>query len=343
MSSKIFQRMFFILLYALLSFFICAIGIIRPGFTPHRGEMHSMIDGTQMQPFVRRAFVPFVIRGIEFLVPISIQEKISNSIYSSMPLAAACFSSSREVFRKSCVILFLWLCMFGFCFFLHQLLTIIYHPPEIVGALFPLAALTLLPLHFFRAFMLYDIPSLFFTTACLFFCMTEKWKWYYFFFICASLNKESSVLLVLVFVFISFKKYKRSEFVFHFSSQACIWLVIFFGLIFLFRNNPGSVFDFTLIRNLFAWKINFGWIGTFQIIGYFYLLYVALRKLQTKPKVLQLMLYGLCPLYLMSLFVGYIEELRVYYESFPVIVLLIFPSVNFLKEESLSGSIVDTQ
>jgi hypothetical protein len=316
-----------VLLYAALSFFICVIGLLRPGFTPVKGELHSMVEGTQMQPFVRRALVPFVIRGIERVVPAAVQERISGGVMASMPFAATFFKSPAEVFRKSCAVLLIWLSMWGFSLFFYYLYVAVYPRSGLIVSLFPLVALTVLPVHFFRAFMLYDIPGLFFTTACLYFLLKERWGWYYLCFLLAAVNKESSVFLITVFLFMYFGKYASRRLALHVLAQALIWSAVFLSLFLLYRHNPGDVFEFALVRNLLAWKVAYGLIGGLQMITYGALLFFALLSWKERPRVVRRMFLGLTPLFLMSLFVGYIEELRVYYEIFPVIMLLLLPSV----------------
>ena len=97
-------------------------------------------------------------------------------------------------------------------------------------------------------------------------------------------------------------------------------------LFILFKDNPGRFVEFHLIdRNYLLFN------------GYSLVTFVALviisfsvfSKWQEKPKFLKDALWIAIPLLILTLFLGFFDELRDYYEAFPVVVLLI--SFNFAR------------
>jgi hypothetical protein len=108
--------------------------------------------------------------------------------------------------------------------------------------------------------------------------------------------------------------------------QLIIFGVVKILLYTLFNNNPGGFVEFHLIDR------NYLLFNGYSLMTFVTLLIVLLsifNKWNEKPKFLKDSLWIALPLLILTLFLGFFDELRDYYEVFPVVVLLI--SLNIAK------------
>jgi hypothetical protein len=104
-----------------------------------------------------------------------------------------------------------------------------------------------------------------------------------------------------------------------------IWLATKILINLAFQNRPGGLAEFQLLNNL---KIIFQPVRVLKVVP-FYLGYFLLIKHEwpQKPQFLRrAFLLGFVPLAFFFMVVGVLDELRIYYEVFPLVVLLSLPS-----------------
>lgn len=337
MSASYSFRVLFMLAIMIGSAIICFVGFLRPGMPHVRGEMHSMIEGTCMQPFVRRALVPFTVRGIEALISYSPGSANKMPDTTATELTRFYFGTPHTAFRKSIVMLLSWFSLVGFVFAFRALLKSLYRMPEATASYISLLALLFIPVYFFRAVMLYDVPGLFLTTMCIYALFEKRWTLFYPVYLLATINKESSIILVSLTILLLRNQPWRTALP-HVLSQIVLWSAIFVLLLLHFNQNPGETFEWTFTQNLSFWRLHLGVIGYTQLAIYGTLMFFALRNWSVAPRPLRIIALGLSPLFLAGLLFGSVEELRIYYEFHPVLILLITPSVV----DSISGGSTDT-
>jgi glucose uptake protein GlcU len=154
------------------------------------------------------------------------------------------------------------------------------------------------------------------------------------FFPIAVIQKETSVLLVLVFVISQFRRMPANKIILVSTIMCSLWLVVRMLIMQEFDSNPGSVVQFHLFDHtlrLFAMPFT---------TGYFLAVVTFLGVLishgwKSKDEFLRwgfIAVFG--PLFLLSLFFGYADELRQFYEAASFVALLIAPSIAKLAGSS---------
>jgi hypothetical protein len=110
------------------------------------------------------------------------------------------------------------------------------------------------------------------------------------------------------------------------AAQVIIFGAVKILLYTFFKNNPGGFVEFHLIDR------NYLLFNGYSLVTFTTLLIILLSifsKWNEKPKFLKDSLWIAFPLLILTLFLGFFDELRDYYEVFPVVVLLI--SFNIAK------------
>ena len=188
-----------------------------------------------------------------------------------------------------------------------------------------------------RHMKIYDTSTLVFFTLSLALLKREKVAVFLLLFPIISLNKETSILLTAIYFFIFYKKQNHRLFNFSISYQISIYLLIRVLLIKTFQNNDGVVARLWPIRNLQIYlerptqSLIF-----FTIIGI--ILLMIFKDWKDKPIFLRnnfvLLTVPLSGLYF---FMGVSFEYRVFIEVFPLVFLLILPTVFRILKLDLEG------
>lgn len=145
-------------------------------------------------------------------------------------------------------------------------------------------------------------------------------------FILASLNKETSILLLLTFIIYFRKEHRleRSRYITLALAQAAIYIAIRIMLSLLYNHNPDNFLHFHLVNSILFlphW-LTFG----VQVIVAIMML-LLLHNWSRKPALLKNALWMFVPLFVLTLPFSGLDEIRVFYEVYPVVMLLIFPSL----------------
>ena len=157
----------------------------------------------------------------------------------------------------------------------------------------------------------------------------KKWLLFLVLYTLACFNKETTILLTFLFViyfgFYSVPRLNKSFLIKLLSAQAGIYLIVRLVLLYFFHDNPGaSILNNMLMRHNLLLK-------PYTMMGVYSFLIVVLMvlyKWDEKPIFLKCGLLMLIPLLSLCLFFGYIDELRDYYEVYPVVILLMAPTIG---------------
>jgi hypothetical protein len=191
-----------------------------------------------------------------------------------------------------------------------------------------LAPLGLVPL-FIEQRHIYDLPTLFLFTLALYLLARNDFGKYLVAFAITTFSKETSLFLFLLFA-IQFRKMERRTFLKFGFVQLLVYVVIRLGLIVLYRDNPGSLLEFHLWDHLPAYlQYPLPTIVLFcAILG---IVGIGILHLRDESPFLRnaLLVIGVPTLVLYFVF-GVPFEVRVFFEAYPAVFLLIAESVTQL-------------
>jgi hypothetical protein len=261
------------------------------------------VNGTAWRPYVTRALVPLIARAGSALTPMSAFGWVVAVMIASRFLFQ---SAIRKLFRQT------------------------YHVDETPTLVAALAGLACLPV-FFGPFsrQIYDFTTLWTFTLGLALMAGRQWTGYLALFAIATVNKETSILLTLVFAvhFILRRRLPLDRALALLAAQVAIFLLIRGAIAYAFRGNEGGV-------------VEINWENHNKVV----LLHPALMS-KRLPLLAAAALFGvwgwsrkslflrdaiavLAPVLLvMGVTVGQVDEIRAYYEFYPIVIVLVADSV----------------
>jgi hypothetical protein len=233
---------------------------------------------------------------------------------------------TEYIFEYFVALVFMFGCFFGLAFALRYLIRLFYDYPSFVEELAPVGGLMILPVFFKYYSYIYDPCTLFLFTLAVGLMATRRYSLFYLIFLLATFNKETSILVAALFFMQEFRVMRKSSLARHMLLQVSIWIAVRGLIMFLFRSNEGSLFEFHLLRNLELIHSPRHLIYFILVIGVFVTL--LRHGWAEKPVFLRNGLFvTLVPLILLALFFGWVDELRDYYEAYPFLFLLCLPAI----------------
>lgn len=274
----------------------------------YRSRLPDMVHGTAWRPYVTRALVPMVARAAGSILPDGF----------STPLGDA---------DHTLVVLLMGASLLGYAFALRDLSGALFPSRPLAASLTALGALAFVPLFLYPfSRQIYDFTTLWLFTLVLACMARARWAMFAVAFTLASINKETAILLTIVFV----AHYAVSR---HGMTAAAFWRLLAFQLIvfavvrgvigYVFRNNEGGAVEMHLFdHNQHVLE------NPMEISKRLWILIAATlagtRGWRAKPALLRHALAVLAPILLaMGVTVGQLDEIRAYYEVYPVVALLV--------------------
>jgi hypothetical protein len=296
-----------------------------------RARFLDLIYGRAHRPFVYRALVPWLVRGILAIIPRSLTYGLSELFVDALPIvgrAADFLSWERQHLPEYAVTLgLIYLSIVGYLLALRWLVRQCYDMstpghPWLTDAL-PLLSLTVLPVFFKRGtHFLYDLPALFLFTLALACLRAHRLGAYYAVYVIGLLNKET-MLLAGVAMMLWFAAQKgprwRGRVMRHAMAHAALFAVVRLVLMIVYRDNPGEPAELRLLDNLIFYSYPY-WFTAITSVGAVVLLIG--HDWQKKPLFLRLALWLTVPFFGLYLLAGSWGEIRVFYELFPIGYLL---------------------
>jgi hypothetical protein len=272
----------------------------------HRSRLVDMVHGTAYRPYVYRVLVPGVARLGASLWP-----------GHSEAAHAADYVLVVGVMAASLV---------GFAFAVRALSRTVFSASPAVHGSIALIAVACLPLTFGPfSRQIYDFSTLCLFTWCLVLMARQQWAAFAAVFILACLNKESSILLPLVFLFVTLRAENRltnANIAALFIYQIVVFALVRTAVVYAFGDNPGDTVEMHLYDHNQYVLLHPGEMSKRLIL----LLAVAIAgtwRWQQKPLFLRRAFLALAPaLVVMGVTVGMVDEIRAYYEIYPVILLM---------------------
>jgi len=327
MNTK-FYKLVYYCITALISGSVLIMFVIYPGINDNKPSMfHDMIYGTASKPFVYRTLLPTTVRVLSAAVPQKIKDTFADKINKTETLVKL-FKKLKWEKEDAVEYLFAMLLMFlslwGFALAVRKYFTLFYHaPPWFAGSVSVLALLGLPPMFQYTSF-LYDFPLLFLYTLGLIFLFKQDWKKFMLIFLIGCFNKETTILLTLIFFIYYRKKLDREIFNKLIVAQLALFIVVKILLFVIFRSNPGTFVEFHLIDHNLRLLTGYDLTLAVSLLG---IILLVFYKWKEKPDYLKISLWAFILLIVLTLFLGYIDELRDYYEIYPSVILLISVSI----------------
>lgn len=183
----------------------------------------------------------------------------------------------------------------------------------------------------------YDLPQVCLFTWGLVLIVQRRWRALLFCYTIACFNKETTLLLTLVFVTCCDRAALSGHFWRLLAMQLSIYAIIRVALMYLFRDNPGTLIGYNLPLHLLAFELY-----PVKTLTYMVTLIVAglliANRLSEKPLFLRRTLFSILPLMLVLYVVsGYPFEIRIFYEVYAPALLLCVPPA-LLKLQGSRGS-----
>ena len=331
---KMFLRKFVIfLLYLLATKIVLITFITRPGINGNPPAMFpDMVYGKAHKPYVYRTLLPTTVRIASEVTP----EGVKNWVVQSgrIRLLRAPNWEIEYMYEYFIALIIMFCCFLGFAFTLRCLTKLFYDFPSFVADLAPVGGLLIVPIFFKYYSYIYDPCTLFLFTLAIIFITKRKLLSFYVVFLLATLNKETSILLLGIFFVREFKVMRNLGLAGHLLLQMSAWIAIKASIMTIFKNNQGSLIEFHLIdHNLYLISNSVTSPGCLYdllcFVGQVLIFWALIRPGWTeKPIFLR---YGLSitliALILPTLFFGFIDEMRDYYEAFPFLFLLLLPTI----------------
>jgi hypothetical protein len=338
---------------ALLTALILARFVCNPGIDGYgKALLLDMVYGRAYKPYVTRALLPGTVRVLASVVPAGTKREWDRALAQDKNLRAVFTKLKWDVAHPTEYLLtlaLLYASLLGFVLALRYLMTGIYRAPEMAVDLVPVIALLCLP-PFFRYYSyIYDFPTLCLFTLGLAFLVRARWSAFLILYPLACLNKETTLLLTLLFVAYEGRSERISQALFRrlLAAQIGLFALIKLGLTVAFHSNPGGLTEFQLLHNLelVVFPYSYSISTAFTALGVALMVFYGWAR---KPEYLKQGFWVLPVLLVLTFFLGYLDELRDYYEAYPILLLLLFHTAAEIlqldvtvRERYVSGGLAD--
>lgn len=288
-------------------------------------DVDDMIEGKYRKPYVYRTLVPTTIRIISNIIPESVHKNTENFVRQT-PKLNATFDNlewQKEPALKffiSSAFMILSFIAFGYLIpnfvFLFTNIARTYLNKIFISGL----SLVLLPGFFLYGSHIYDPPQLFFFALALYVLYKQKFNLFYPLFVLVTVNKETSLLLVGVFFFYFFRKISEKKFIYLVILYVFTFLAIRVFITYVFSENEGPFLEYHFVEHNL--RIRYSLIALTMNSGFFILLMLLnFLKWKTKPEFIKTSFWVIfLPTFILTIFFGYVDELRVYYELYPILI-----------------------
>ncbi|MCD6360165.1 MAG: hypothetical protein J7M38_04810 [Armatimonadetes bacterium] len=319
------HRIAFWTVAALLAAMMLGLAVRQPGINDYyRARFGDMVYGRAYRPYVSRVLVPLLVRGAAAVVPLAQRQALSEYGRTEPWLRDTLDGLGWEpeyLTEYLVALVLMYGALLGFVASVRALFGELYQAPGWFGDVVSLATLLTLGLGFEYATYIYDFTTVFLFTLGLLLLVHRRWGLFVAVFMVACLNKETAILLTAVFAIHFFRRrdIARRQFRGLLAVQAGVWLVSRSALAWIFHTNPGGTVELHLSDNL--WLLH----HRFVHIALLLVAIVALTgyRWHEKPEFLRDALWIAALLAPLAVFLGLLDELRAWYEVFPIVALLV--------------------
>ena len=286
----------------------------------------AQVDGTAYRPYVYRMLAPKIIYQVRECIPDETQAWITENAWNNQLYrnTAERLKWSRENTTGYLVASGLFLLSFlGFAAVFRRMLLRIGRLGETYSRAWTLVAIAGLPVMFKYYSYLYDPTQVFVFTAGLLLLAQRRWSLYLPWLVLATFSKETSILLIFLFAIHYLRDLDRKTYLGLLALQSALFLGAKFWISARFADNPGGLIEFHLVRNLFLTSYEIADFVALVVVGA-----VIARGWHRQPQFLRDGLWILVPLLVLTLFLGFLDEYRDYYEAYPIVLALLGVSIS---------------
>lgn len=333
------KRSFALLKYALLIiFYIMAawrltfLFILDPGLpVQKRTILSTTLQGNAHKPFAYRMLIPTIVNGVTYITPEGLKEATLqfaerykwNSVYFEKK-----FGWEKDYLFENMVVTAIIFGLFlSTLFAFRSLIYSFYRVPMFIVDLAPLANILLLPMFFVITDYTYDPAVLFFSAFLLLLIQKRSHLWFLLIFILACVNKETAVLFSFIFLL---KEYGRMS-DWHLTGWMVLFLTIAMAikltLFEIYKDNNGNFLSMHLSHNWDTLIFNSSYppyLHFATILWAFLLIFQWTRKPSFLRKAF---LVIFIPEFMLGVFFGWIEEIRIFLDAYPMMFLLGLPTI----------------
>lgn len=301
-----------------------------------------MVEGTAYKPYVYRALLPLLTRGLSALVPersvAALTATIENQAYARRGFARLHWEAA-QTHRYAVAALLMFLCYVGFA---HYAARLTIHTCALADTLQTRAAIALvallgLPSLFRYVSFIYDPPQLFLFTLALYLLATRQAAKFNAVFVLCCINKETAVLLIPIWAVTFRGTLPAHRYYAVLAFLVLCWVVVKLALLAAYRSNPGEVAEFHFFDHNLPWLTR-PWplltLASWCLCAWFFLF----SQWKKRPAFLRLAIVcTLPPVVTMAFLFGYIDEWRAFYEAYPVAIALATDSARRLLSAPGAG------
>lgn len=315
-------------LYLFSAALVTLAAVVLPNIDRNRKAMFAdVVEGTAHRPYVYRALVPTVIRVARSVVPESVRAKLTESFERKAIVKGLQWRADYALEYLLTILIFIpCYVAFGWC--MRDLSRRCY--PSLTGLQADFAGLMsilVVPLLFSYNCYLYDPATLFLFTLGIVLVVRERFLWLLLLMPIATLNRETAILLVAVMAVWPKKSLHGPRPMLLGVAMTAAWLIVKIAVSIRYAGNPGSVVEFRLLdHNLVAYRYAPQFV---QAVLVCLILFFAVRRGWPKASVelRRCLIFVGTPLLVLAVFFGFIDELRIYYEVLPFIILVALPGL----------------
>jgi hypothetical protein len=327
MNNK-FREIIYYLSTAVIAGCVLIIFVIFPGINDNTPSMFGdTIYGKAHKPYVYRTLLPSSVRVLSAVVPNSVRVSLTNKIENNISLKKLFIKLKWErelAVEYSIAMILMFFSLWGFSIAARYLFRMFFETSSWYSYSVSILALIGLPAMFRYTSFVYDFPLLFLYTLGLIFLYKQDWKLFLILYLTGCVNKETTILLTLVFYIYYKQILKAGLFRKLLVAQLGIFVLVKITLYFIFSNNAGGFVEFHLIDHNLRLLTGYDITLLTSLLGIILLIFY---KWDEKPEYLRKTLAAFIPLVLLTFFLGYIDELRDYYEVYPTVILMISYSI----------------
>jgi hypothetical protein len=295
-----------------------------------RSKLSDIIDGSAHRPFVQRIMIPILTRTIHQVIPESWNQSISQWMLRQPKIQKEMQRLGWEVEHVPEYLIALTLaCIFliMFPFVMRLIVRTTYDTEEWIINLIPVLILFGL-LQFFHigTRYIYDFPALTLFSLGLYLMFVKKWLYYYGIFIIGLINKETMMFLCVPMAIIFYNNTPTRSYWKHIIGQVGLFIVIRGLISWFFRNSPGNNFEFHLFGNIRILADN---CTPQQMIIWGIAIVLLAYQFNKKPVILRKALFTTVPFVIVTFVFACINELRDFYEVYPIVVILMMHTIFF--------------
>lgn len=330
----------YLILLALVSGWILVV-FLRPepgsvGINQYERSLFlDMVAGKAYRPFVYRTLLPTATRMVSDLTPQQVADAWSNAVRRNFYLTklfARLKWETSAAYQYFVASLLMLMSFMGFAHWTSRLTLRVCDIGDTYRMRSSLAVVALLGLPAFFSYTAYpyDPPQLFLFTLALYLLASHRFVPFALVFGLCCLNKETAVLLIPVFALTNRRQMAPRQVLAALIGLTAWYLLTRMLVAFAFRGAPGSFAELHLIDHNLRLLVS-DWSFS-SLAAWLIMATLLFYRWKQKPEFLRVSFVAvLAPLVLLSLFLGYLDEWRGYYEAYPLAFGLAVDTVSKLN------------